>query len=96
MQDLVEVFKSTTNSLTNPELIKYISQYRASTKKVLSQCIINDLTTPALSEAVQFFNGMTTKYSSANVIQAQRDYFGAHSYQKIDDDSEKKYHTNWK
>lgn len=95
MQDLVEIFKTTTNMLTNPEMIQRINQYKPSAKKVVSECLLNDLTTPALSEAIQFLNGITTEYASANIIQAQRDYFGAHTYQRIDDASGKSYHTNW-
>ncbi|MEM5567080.1 NADP-dependent phosphogluconate dehydrogenase [Psychroserpens sp. AS72] len=95
MEDLVEIFKETTNILTNSELIEHINQYKPSAKKVVSQCVLNDITTPALGEAIQFLNGITTTYASANIIQAQRDYFGAHTYQRLDDDSGKSYHTNW-
>ena len=95
MEDLVDVFKETTNFLTNVEIIEKLNQYKPSTKKVISQCVLNDLTTPALSEAIQFLNGITTAYASANVIQAQRDYFGAHTYQRLDDPSGKSHHTNW-
>ncbi len=95
MEDLVVVFKHTTNILTNSELINTVNKYKPSAKKVVSQCILNDVTTPALAEAIQFLNGITTKYTSANIIQAQRDYFGAHTYQRLDDDSGKSYHTNW-
>ncbi|WP_458627961.1 NADP-dependent phosphogluconate dehydrogenase [Winogradskyella sp. PC D3.3] len=95
MEDLVEVFKDTTNILTNSKLIDLVNQYRPSVKKVVSQCVLNDITTPALGEAVQFLNGITTPYASANIIQAQRDYFGAHTYQRLDDDSGKSHHTNW-
>ena len=96
MEDLVEVFKDTTNILTNAKLIDLVNQYRPSVKKVVSQCVLNDITTPALGEAIQFLNGVTTAYASANIIQAQRDYFGAHTYQRLDDDSGKSHHTNWK
>ncbi|RED43864.1 6-phosphogluconate dehydrogenase [Winogradskyella eximia] len=95
MEDLVAVFKHTTNILTNPELINKVNNYKSSAKKVVSECILNDVTTPALAEAIQFLNGITTKYASANIIQAQRDYFGAHTYQRLDDDSGKSYHSNW-
>jgi len=95
MQELVEVFKNTSNILTDPELIQRVNQYKPLVKKVVSQCILNDVTIPALSESIQFLNGITTKYASANVIQAQRDYFGAHTYQRLDDDSGKHHHTNW-
>ena len=95
MQELVEVFKNTSNILTDPELIQRVNQYKPLVKKVVSQCVLNDVTIPALSESIQFLNGITTKYASANVIQAQRDYFGAHTYQRLDDDSGKHHHTNW-
>ncbi|MCL4162441.1 UNVERIFIED_CONTAM: hypothetical protein GTU68_027798 [Idotea baltica] len=96
MQSLVEVFKDTTNILTNPQLIESINQYKPSVKKVVSQCVLNDITVPSLSESIQFFSGIKTANSSANLIQAQRDYFGAHTYQRLDDDALKSYHTNWK
>jgi 6-phosphogluconate dehydrogenase len=96
MQDLVEIFKETTNLLTNKKIRKVLNTYKPSTKTVVLQSILNDIATPALSEAIQFFNGITTAYASANVIQAQRDYFGAHTYQRTDDKSKKFYHTNWK
>jgi 6-phosphogluconate dehydrogenase len=95
MEDLVEVFKNTTNILTNPKLIAIIKQYKPSSKKVVSECVLNEITTPALGEAIQFLNGITTAYASANIIQAQRDYFGAHTYQRLDDHSGKSHHTNW-
>ncbi|TVZ26685.1 6-phosphogluconate dehydrogenase [Gillisia sp. Hel_I_86] len=95
MRDLVEIFMETSNLLTHPRLIKKIKKYRPSAKKVVSQCLLNDITTPALSESTQFFNGITTAYSSANIIQAQRDYFGAHTYKRLDDDSGKNHHTIW-
>ncbi|WP_299118868.1 NADP-dependent phosphogluconate dehydrogenase [uncultured Winogradskyella sp.] len=95
MEKLVEVFKNTTNILTNPEIITLINLYKTSAKKVVSQCVLNDLAIPAFAEAIQFLNGITTAYTSANIIQAQRDYFGAHTYQRLDDDSGKNYHTHW-
>lgn len=59
------------------------------------QSLSSDIGTPALSEVVQFLNGIITAYSSANIIQAQRDFFEAHTYKRLDDDSGKSYHTIW-
>ena len=95
MEELVDVFKHTTNILTNPKLIDLVNTYKPAAKKVVSQSILNDIATPALGEAIQFLNGITTAYASANVIQAQRDYFGAHTYLRLDDASGKSHHTNW-
>jgi 6-phosphogluconate dehydrogenase len=95
MEDLVDVFKNTTNILTDTELIDLVKKYKPSAKKVITQSIINDISTPALSESIQFLNGITTQYASANIIQAQRDYFGAHTYKLLDDNSQKSHHTDW-
>ena len=95
MQDLVKTLKYNSNLLTNTELIDSVNQYKSAAKKVVQQSLLNDIATPALSEAIQFLNGITTTYSSANIIQAQRDFFGAHTYRRRDDDSGKSYHTIW-
>ena len=95
MEDLVEIFKSTNNLLSNSEIINQLNKYNSSIKNLISQCVLNDITIPCFSESLQFFNGITTGYSSANVIQAQRDFFGAHTYQKLNDNSNINYHTNW-
>ena len=63
---------------------------------MVSQCVIEEIPIPCFSEAVNFLNAYTKANSSANIIQAQRDYFGKHTYQQINDSSEKYYHTNWK
>ncbi len=96
MEDLVNVFKETSNLLTSSKFIALLNQYKPSVKKVVAQCVLNDITAPCLGESIQFFNGITTANSSANMIQAQRDYFGAHTYKRIDDDGVKSHHTNWK
>lgn len=95
MQDLVSVLKDSSNILTNKTIVNTLLEYKPSIKKVVSESILNDFSTPALNEAIQFFNGITTKYASANIIQAQRDYFGAHTYHRIDDESLKSHHTKW-
>ncbi|EDM45392.1 gluconokinase and phosphogluconate dehydrogenase (decarboxylating) fusion [unidentified eubacterium SCB49] len=96
MEDLVTVFKNTTNIIMDENFAAAIKAYKPSVKKVVSQCILNDVSVPCLGESIQFFNGITTANSSANMIQAQRDYFGAHTYKRIDDYGVKSHHTNWK
>ena len=95
MQDLVETLKHDANILTNTKLIDCVNQYKSAAKKVVLQSLLSDIATPALSEAVQFLTGITIAYSSANIIQAQRDFFGAHTYKRLDDESGKSYHTIW-
>lgn len=50
---------------------------------------------PALSSALSFFDGMTTERLPANLLQAQRDFFGAHTYERIDRKRGEFFHTNW-
>lgn len=96
MIELITVFKTTNNMLTNEIIIQKIKTLKPSVKKVVSECILNELPIPNFSESIIFLNSYTVANSSANLIQAQRDYFGAHTYQRIDDTSNKFYHTNWK
>ena len=96
MLELVTVFKSTDNMLTDKRIIEKLRALKPSIKKVVSECILNELPIPNFSDSINFLNGFKVANSSANLIQAQRDYFGAHTYQRIDDTSSKFYHTNWK
>lgn len=95
MVDLISILKKDDNILNHKALIKKVKLLKPSINNVVAQCILSELAIPSLSESVNFFNGYTTAKSSANIIQAQRDYFGAHTYQRTDDDSGKFHHTNW-
>lgn len=95
MVQLTKVFKTTNSMLTNSIIIEELNTLRPSVKKVVSECILNDLPIPSLSNAIAFLNSFATANSSANIIQAQRDFFGAHTYQRVDDETGKYYHTNW-
>ena len=96
MVELVTVFKTTNNLLTSDVIVEKIKSLKPSIKKVVSECVLNELAIPNLSESINFLNSFAVADSSANVIQAQRDYFGAHTYQRKNDESKKFYHTNWK
>ncbi|WP_231962758.1 NADP-dependent phosphogluconate dehydrogenase [Polaribacter sp. KT25b] len=95
MVEFVDIFKTTDNLLTNKIIIKKIKLLKPSIKKVVSEGILNELAIPTFSEAINFLNSFAVADSSANLIQAQRDYFGAHTYQRKDDNSKKFYHTDW-
>ena len=51
--------------------------------------------TPAFSTALAFFDGYRTERLPANLLQAQRDYFGAHTYERVDKPRGQFFHTNW-
>lgn len=95
MMELKSILKEDANILKHKTIINQVKQYKPSINKVVSQCILNELAIPCLSESVNFLNAYVTANSAANIIQAQRDYFGAHTYQRTDDPTGKFHHTNW-
>ena len=95
MKKLVEYLKVDSTILGHEKLIPLIRQAHPAAKAVAIGCISREIHAPCLLEAVNFFHGLKTARSSANLIQAQRDYFGAHSYQRVDAPSGKRYHTEW-
>ena len=50
---------------------------------------------PALSSALAFYDGYRREMLPANLLQAQRDYFGAHTYERLDKEQGKFFHTDW-
>jgi 6-phosphogluconate dehydrogenase len=72
-----------------------LNQYQASWRKALIHAIELGVPTPAFSTALAFFDGFRTERLPANLLQAQRDFFGAHTYERIDQPRGKFFHTNW-
>lgn len=59
------------------------------------EAIKSGIAVPAMSSALAFYDGLVTEDSAANLLQAQRDYFGAHTYQRIDAPLTESFHTDW-
>ena len=72
-----------------------LNQYQASWRKGLAHAIEFGVPTPAFSTALAFFDGYRTGRLPANLLQAQRDYFGAHTYDRSDKPRGEFFHTNW-
>lgn len=64
-------------------------------RKVVAEGIQTGVPLPAMSSALSYFDGLRTLHSAANLIQAQRDFFGAHTYERVDRDPGIFFHTNW-
>ncbi|MBU3012579.1 NADP-dependent phosphogluconate dehydrogenase [Polaribacter vadi] len=95
MEDLVEEFKTTDNLLLSKKIVEELNVLKPNIKNVVAESILKEQPVPALTDAISFLNSFSKAASTANIIQAQRDYFGAHTYQRNDDASGKFYHTNW-
>lgn len=64
-------------------------------RQVVAEGVLHGVALPAMGSALSYFDGLSTLHSAANLIQAQRDYFGAHTYERIDRDRGRFFHTNW-
>ena len=73
------------------EMIKLIPAWR----RIVAAAVQNGIAMPAMNAALSYFDGYTTARLPANLLQAQRDYFGAHTYERVDVPRGKFFHTNW-
>ncbi|MGH7494750.1 MAG: decarboxylating NADP(+)-dependent phosphogluconate dehydrogenase [bacterium] len=64
-------------------------------RRVVMKAIEMGITIPAMASALSFFDGYRRERLAANLLQAQRDYFGAHTYERIDKPRGQFFHTNW-
>ncbi|MGA2219628.1 MAG: decarboxylating NADP(+)-dependent phosphogluconate dehydrogenase [Terracidiphilus sp.] len=84
-----------TNLLLDSFFFTALNQYQASWRKAQVHAIELGVPTPAFSTALAFFDGYRADRLPANLLQAQRDYFGAHTYERVDQPRGKFVHTNW-
>ena len=71
------------------------AQKNATGMKALIAAIELGVPTPAFSTALAFYDGYRTARLPANLLQAQRDFFGAHTYERVDKPRGEFFHTNW-
>ena len=64
-------------------------------RNVIAQAVVNGIPVPCLSAALEYYDGYRTERLPANLLQAQRDYFGAHTYERTDKPRGEFFHTNW-
>ncbi len=64
-------------------------------RQVVAYAVSAGIPVPAFSSALGWFDGYTTERLPANLLQAQRDYFGAHTYERVDAPRGEFFHTNW-
>ena len=88
----------------NPELMNLVldpffkdtlHKAQSGWRNVVATAVSNGIPVPALSTALAYFDGYRTERLPANLLQAQRDYFGAHTYERIDKPRGEFFHTNW-
>jgi 6-phosphogluconate dehydrogenase len=83
------------NLLLDDFFSKLLNEYQAGWRSGIIRAIEYGVPTPAFSTALSFFDGFRTARLPANLLQAQRDYFGAHTYERVDKPRGEFFHTNW-
>ena len=84
-----------TNLLLDEFFSKTLNDYQASWRRAIVQAIQLGAPTPAFSTALSFYDGYRSARLPANLLQAQRDFFGAHTYERVDKPRGQFFHTNW-
>ncbi|HTW48001.1 MAG TPA: decarboxylating NADP(+)-dependent phosphogluconate dehydrogenase [Acidobacteriaceae bacterium] len=72
-----------------------LNEYHASWRKAIVKAIALGVPTPAFSTALAFYDGYRTARLPANLLQAQRDFFGAHTFERVDQPRGQFFHANW-
>jgi 6-phosphogluconate dehydrogenase len=83
------------NLLVDDFFSRVLNDYQASWRQAIIRAIEFGVPTPAFSTALAFFDGYRTERLPANLLQAQRDFFGAHTYERVDQPRGQFFHTNW-
>ena len=72
-----------------------IDQAQAGWRRVIAKAVEAGIPTPAMSSALAFYDGYRSERLPANLLQAQRDFFGAHTYERLDKPRGEFFHTDW-
>ena len=86
---------SLSNLLLDPFFSDALAQCQNSWRDVIAAAVQAGIPVPAFSSALAFYDGFRTENLPANLLQAQRDYFGAHTYERTDKPRGEFFHTNW-
>ena len=95
IRDAFEKDAGLTNLLLDQFFEKAVENAQASWRRVVSQAALLGIPMPAISAALAYYDGYRTERLPANLLQAQRDFFGAHTYERVDKPRGEFFHTNW-
>ena len=98
LKDIKEAFEHNPrleNLLLTPYFKEKLEAAQDSWRRVSAAAIENGIPLPAITSALAYFDGIRNDRLPANLLQAQRDYFGAHTYERVDKPRGEYFHTNW-
>jgi len=86
---------SLSNLLLAPYFKEQVEAAQLAWRRVVARAVEMGIPVPAMSSALAFYDGYRHERLPANLLQAQRDYFGAHTYERVDRPRGEFFHTNW-
>ena len=86
---------SISNLLLDPYFTEKVEKAQNGWRNVVSTAVSNGIPVPAMASAIGYYDGYRCEKLPANLLQAQRDYFGAHTYERTDKPRGEFFHTNW-
>ncbi|MGB3727440.1 MAG: NADP-dependent phosphogluconate dehydrogenase [Glaciecola sp.] len=93
--DAYEHNEALENLLLDPYFAKQIKTYQANWRKAIANAVLAGVPTPAMSSALNYYDSYRCEVLPANLLQGQRDYFGAHTYSRVDRPENQKFHLMW-
>jgi 6-phosphogluconate dehydrogenase len=87
--------RNLANLLLAPSFATEVSEAQADLRTIVGLAAAHGIAVPCLSAALAYYDGLRTASLPANLLQAQRDYFGAHTYERIDRPRGEFHHTDW-
>ena len=95
IRDAFDRNPSLSNLLMDAFFMEKIAAAQSAWRRVVSAAALHGIWIPAMSTALCYYDGFRNERLPAHLLQAQRDYFGAHTYERVDSPRGKFFHTNW-
>jgi 6-phosphogluconate dehydrogenase len=95
IKDAYDKNPALSNLLLDSYFKNEVENAQAGWRRVIAKAVENGIPIPAMASALAFYDGYRTERLPANLLQAQRDYFGAHTYERVDKPRGEFFHTNW-
>lgn len=95
IKEAYEANPELVNLMLSPWFRERLSEGQAAWRRVVSSAVLHGIPVPSLSAGLNYYDGYRCASLPANLLQAQRDYFGAHTYERVDRPRGEFFHTLW-
>jgi 6-phosphogluconate dehydrogenase len=95
MVALQDILSIDDDLFDHQDLVNQIMNAEGSASRTVEYSVRNQISTPAFSASLNYWYSITNNQLPTNLVQAMRDYFGSHQYQRVDSPPDNYFHTNW-